>query len=1792
MSEKLGNGVSRTLSALGRNFSQVVWQKGKPPLDSELNLMSQIETEKMQELMRSQVHSGFFLDPTLALSDFITKENWSNFLVMGEHNTENKPFMWASVNGLVLPIAGTDLFAGMSENTNVVKLNPPPASDTRVDLVFLEVWTTPVAPNPSTENKPSASEVYRYGNIECKNNIQDDIQDSTIGYETTERLQVQYAIRVFGAGAGLGSGVALDVFPDGLDDPNVLAQGTNTAPIGGMTFNNMGEELGDPSLWRAGNGNPENELGTSDGYVYAIPICAVFRRNYSSFVAVQNSGNAQKNGALDRTPSTAFLSVPRQGAKILKTPTLTNDIGITDTGIIQIDNLIDSGMDDLRHYKNVGGTAVIDFFIEVNGEIMRATTYDTVSVPATLTITERGRYGTQAKKHFAGAEVKFYNSRPDHKFADQIHNDDILDLRRGINLGDWDYTRLLLHNLRSLAQGNLKSSYKQAGMGDTEGHSVLEVSYLHAVGSIQNPNQTEPVDGPDGIRTIWSDGATLQSDITVMCDVQQLSNAVVGVIPDMSAGTQWDTVADFKPKMFSVDDDLFVDGSTIFLHIGGDDGNQGARYTCRDSSERKVRFVSPREMWNEEKFDTLESKSGLMCPVKMRWIGDNCFHPAAPSENVANHLGQMRPTFESNFQKPFIFLGDVLHPSLKLTRTVGTGGDFFNNSSPVFGLCEIDVGIDFDDASWTDTVNPTNKLLNGSRSLFDMLTDNGRDMTGDSSEIYLVVYGDKTFFANNGAFKVVGMGTANSHIFGKPASASTRIVVEFLTEGVTAFDLANPNTADVTLEFRSQHCTNKGGTGFTLGTSAATITFTGLANNNWGAVSNTLVNTGSTGRQGYGSSLILNLSLMYNSGRSAMARVADKLLRFAVVDGGSEYLRQAPSALDINFPPEAGVPDNETFFDTSHIQVWNRLGSLGQHAPAAPSYGGKVLAFSEQDREAEVFFDNGSKTIIFRPFLNRAMTLQSRIITNGTLIPATYDLGHNVDGAAIFETTHTVGLPLPPEFMPRFGRQDIPFYNDTTGDGTGTFLTGVNHLFTDDIDNTKPVFFVIGGFDNGANPIVSSMLFQTGTTSGLDYGVFGNITGGSIPPQGMSSYQARLMHDENIISSDFGKGMRGIELPPFLGIARIYGVYEREDFVNKGGATFDVNGRGITLAADPATNLLRTDVDRQTLFIRQGGANDVITSTTDAHTYVVPEELIDITRSPNWVSSKKFQDYEYVVECVCFGFAEGFINKNNYVLPRQHAGNGANVTLASVQANPLQLNGINMCIPSPAPKGDKAYALTQRTVYQGDPYMTRAGQVRTITDYENRYGEIGINEAQKLQTPIQQTDANGDLLVELPNPRQFQVLASVDFYTTLGTGKIGGKMYRGTQLDIGHKEVKGTRRPSSELQVKARTFTEGQMKNNSRASLSFEANNNIAPQAMILIYDEDNSTVFTEGATWNLGPSIEASVGSLVAAINNNALCPATARADYRTVHLTAKKVGARGNSTRVRFGNLPAWSGFKFLIDSDPMVNYPATVASLSGGVDLINNAGNGTSQLDVTGMIERLPLGILLQDHDFLCENPLNDMASAFVSMPSGIRPPQTLLPLTNSATTEAERFLGVGQNFVMVDGGINLYEAYHNVNAPTGTKRFRVHRGASAFIVSPNGIKTGAPIDWYTTSLHSGLKPVLKGCVLAGKALLVRNFVEHAFAPSEPNRKVTTGDEIQMVIFTHGLVGQNSTQSDGLGIQGLISPTGYGEGYAACDRYRLEGKPMYKGKDRVPTQLNDKPIIYPFTTLTDANDDWMDE
>jgi hypothetical protein len=491
-----------------------------------------------------------------------------------------------------------------------------------------------------------------------------------------------------------------------------------------------------------------------------------------------------------------------------------------------------------------------------------------------------------------------------------------------------------------------------------------------------------------------------------------------------------------------------------------------------------------------------------------------------------------------------------------LNNASQVGGVEVYNDSPAASEYEVRLpGLDFDTpGEWfsktgsdfdNDPSLVTNPVLRGQRTLFDMLTRGGTDRSGLSSEVYLILFGDDADAENNGAFKVIGAGSTAGYT-DKAASAADRVRVIALQGGWSSF--ASPGAAALAGELRSQTTNSEDGTGFASSLAAASITITEPDIDRWG----TLILP-------QDSKMALNLTLQYHPGRSGMARVPGDIWRVAAVNTGGEFLRQSKAAIDGDFPGLAGTPSNETEFPATHVMTWNRLAGQGDVAPnLTETGGGSVVLSSEQDRETECFFDAGSKTLIFRPFLNRAMTLHTQNILSGSKMvgPDAYPgptppAATPKDGADIFTTGLTMAYEVPAEYMPRFGRQDIPYYQDDLGNpGSGTFLDGINHLFTDTTDPTDPQFAIIGGQDNtsGGND-VSSLFLQTGSTSGLDYCEYGTITGTLTP-----GYQGRLMSDDTIASSDLGRGLRGIELPPYLGIARLYGVYDRRDFVDKGDA--------------------------------------------------------------------------------------------------------------------------------------------------------------------------------------------------------------------------------------------------------------------------------------------------------------------------------------------------------------------------------------------------------------------------------------------------------------------------------------------------------------------------------------------------------------------------------------------------------------------------------------------------------------
>jgi hypothetical protein len=307
---------------------------------------------------------------------------------------------------------------------------------------------------------------------------------------------------------------------------------------------------------------------------------------------------------------------------------------------------------------------------------------------------------------------------------------------------------------------------------------------------------------------------------------------------------------------------------------------------------------------------------------------------------------------------------------------------------------------------------------------------------------------------------------------------------------------------------------------------------------------------------------------------------------------------------------------------------------------------------------------------------------------------------------------------------------------------------------------------------------------------------------------------------------------------------------------------------------------------------------------------------------------------------------------------------------------------------------------------------------------------------------------------------------------------------------------------------------------------------------------------------------------------------------DDNVMHIYSRTPGAKGNLNKATvfhgFYSLLASSVLRLERPGQYLLQRSLVLPQstyFTGGEDLPLNAGTGTSQIHLGGMIERLPLGALLQDSDFICENPLGDTVSAVQVTQAVLNPVQTLLPLTATGG-EYTRFFGEpGALVALADGynAITSFGAWRSVGegggGPGYTKSFRTYRGGSAFTLS--GDDPGAPIDWASNTFPSSVKPVLKGGILAGKALLVRSFREDANGAT----KVSDGDEIQMLIFTQGVLGTGQTQAEGINVQGLISPTGYGEGWSAADRFRLNGKPLFRGYSRaVPDPSTVNLVVYP--------------
>lgn len=303
-----GTLVSGYLDPDGRNWETTVFQAGKPVLDKELNLQEDLATDTNRLTRLRAQPSGWvssdFLGTSSSTSSIFTVSAVADELeIPGE--------LQAIVNGWNILVGNTN-----ANGTNLLDLGTSPsgAGAKREDLVILEVWRRLIAPSPGTDGKSPAGRIWWYGNVKIAGaddlvlNFADDILDGTVGSETTKRVQVQYRLRVI-------QGVDLFGSPYGIDDPLVVfahsVPATAILPDGTATlFNYVNQSANrDPGLWVAGDGNPANTLGTVDGYMYAIPLMAVVRRNDAAFARNTNhNGGVASPGPSDR-PDGLFYDI-------------------------------------------------------------------------------------------------------------------------------------------------------------------------------------------------------------------------------------------------------------------------------------------------------------------------------------------------------------------------------------------------------------------------------------------------------------------------------------------------------------------------------------------------------------------------------------------------------------------------------------------------------------------------------------------------------------------------------------------------------------------------------------------------------------------------------------------------------------------------------------------------------------------------------------------------------------------------------------------------------------------------------------------------------------------------------------------------------------------------------------------------------------------------------------------------------------------------------------------------------------------------------------------------------------------------------------------------------------------------------------------------------------------------------------------------------------------------------------------------------------------------------------------
>ena len=231
-------------------------------LEDEANEMQWIQNENRAEIVRKQYYSGIFKQyhsytnskkDYISSSDYVSGENILNSFFIDK--------LSVNVNGYLFDIQGNNSYnTDIEIPLNYVRLPEPPTTAEKVyDLVYLEMWFAEVK---------TGDDIWTYGNYKNFFGLQENnLLDNRIHGETCRRYQLKWQIRT-----------ARIPYIDKLFDENIMATyvpayGNKMSP---STYGFV-KDHEDKGLWIAGN--EDSDLGTINGYSYAIPLYKVLRRN-------------------------------------------------------------------------------------------------------------------------------------------------------------------------------------------------------------------------------------------------------------------------------------------------------------------------------------------------------------------------------------------------------------------------------------------------------------------------------------------------------------------------------------------------------------------------------------------------------------------------------------------------------------------------------------------------------------------------------------------------------------------------------------------------------------------------------------------------------------------------------------------------------------------------------------------------------------------------------------------------------------------------------------------------------------------------------------------------------------------------------------------------------------------------------------------------------------------------------------------------------------------------------------------------------------------------------------------------------------------------------------------------------------------------------------------------------------------------------------------------------------------------------------------------------------------------